>query len=110
RLSTCSLRMISIAAPFTDSLSCASLVGHIRDQRNLPGPLDRRLQLALMHGAGAGDAPGQNLPALGNERAEQLHVLVVDIVDLVRAELADLAAAEQRTPLPLRLVAGLLVG
>ena len=32
---------------------------------------------------------------LRDERLQQLHVLVVDVVDLVRAELADLAAAEQ---------------
>src|SRR5947209_20565643 len=62
-----------------------------------------------MHRAGARDAPRENLAALGHERPDQLHVLVVDVVDLVRAELADLATAEQRAPLPLRLVAGLLV-
>src|SRR5690242_16512012 len=89
-------------------LRCAS-IGHVRDQGDLTRALDRRLQLPLMHRAGAGDAPREDLAALGHERADQLHVLVIDVVDLVRAELADLAAAEQRPPLSLRLVAGLLV-
>src|SRR5260221_13046660 len=84
-------------------------VRHIRNQRDLPGALDGRLQLALVHGAGAGDAPRQNLAALGHEGSQQLDVLVVDVVDLVRAELADLAAAEHRTALAVLLVAGLFV-
>src|SRR5580765_1050345 len=84
-------------------------VRHIRNERDLTGPLDRRLQLALVHRAGAGNTARQNLAALGHERTQQLHVLVVDIVDLVRAELADLPAAEHRPPLPLRFVTGLLV-
>src|SRR5581483_5196365 len=75
-------------------------VGHVRDERQLPRPLDRRLQLALMHRARPRDPPGQDLAALGHERAEQLDVLVVDVVDLVCAELAHLAAAEHRTALP----------
>src|SRR5689334_9720735 len=62
-----------------------------------------------MHRARPRDAPRQNLAALRHERPDQLHVLVVDVVDLVRAELADLAAAEQRAALTLRLVAALLV-
>src|SRR6478672_7630262 len=85
------------------------LLRHIRDERDLPGALDRRLQLALMLGAGAGDAPRQDLAALGHERTDQLDVLVVDVVDLVRAELADLAPAEQRSSLPLFLFARFLV-
>src|SRR5262245_15024721 len=85
------------------------LVRDVRDQRDLARALDRRLQLTLVHRAGARDAPRQDLAALRDERADQLDVLVVDVVDLVRAELADLAAAEQRAALPLGLVAALLV-
>src|SRR4051812_11673603 len=84
-------------------------VRHVRDQRNLAGALERRLQLALMHRARARDAPRQDLPALRHERAQQLHVLVIDVVDLVCAELANLAAAEHRPALSLLLVRGLLV-
>ena len=46
-----------------------------------------------------GDAARQHLAALRDEAAQQLDVLVVDVVDLVRAELADLAAAEQAAAL-----------
>src|SRR5262249_27221415 len=77
------------------------LVCHVRNERDLARALDRRLQFALVHRAGARDAPRQDLAALGDERPDQLHVLVVDVVDLVRAELADLAAAEQRATLAL---------
>src|SRR6266545_1150837 len=65
------------------------------DQRQMARPLDRLLQEALVPGAGPGDPPRQDLRALGDELLQQLHVLVVDVVDLVRAELADLAAAEE---------------
>src|SRR5207237_98483 len=84
-------------------------VRHIRNERDLTRALDGRLQLPLMHGAGTGDAPRQNLAALGHEGTEQLDVLIVDVVDLVRAELADFAPAEQRAALALFLIAGLLV-
>src|SRR5438552_18506396 len=85
------------------------LIRHVRNERNLTRAFDRNLQLPLVHRAGARDAPRQDLAAFGHERSQQLHVLVVDVVDLVRAELADLAPAEHRTALALLLVAGLLV-
>src|SRR3981081_2671174 len=84
-------------------------VRHVRNQCDLARALDRRLQLPLMHRACARDAPREDLAALGNERADQLHILVIDVVDLVRTELADLATTEQRAALPLFLVAGFLV-
>src|SRR5262245_1584097 len=84
-------------------------VGHVRNERDLPRPLERDLQLALVHRAGARDPARQNLAALRDERPEQLHVLVVDVVDLVRAELADFSTPEQRPPLPLLPIAALLV-
>src|SRR4030095_14811737 len=84
-------------------------VRDVRDERNLPRALDRRLEFPLMHRAGARDAPRQNLAALGDERANQLDVLVIDVVDLVRADIAALPPPEQCAPLSLFLVAGLLV-
>src|SRR5207253_4883041 len=84
-------------------------IRHVWNQRNLARALDGGLQLALVHRARARDAPRQDLAALGDERADQLHVLVVDVVDLVRAELADFSTAEQRPALALRFVAALLV-
>src|SRR5205085_12375608 len=85
------------------------LIGHVRNQGKLPRPLDRGLQLPLMHRTGARDAPRQDFAAFGYERAEQLRVFVIDIVDLVRAELADLPAPEHRPPLLLLFVGALLV-
>src|SRR4249920_863109 len=85
------------------------LVCDVRNQGDLAGALDGDLQLALVHRACPGNPPRQNLAALRHERRQQLDVLVVDVVDLVRAELADLPAAEHRAALALFLVAGLLV-
>src|SRR5262247_4487046 len=62
-----------------------------------------------MHRAGARDAPRQDLAPLRHEGPQELHVLVIDVVDLVRAELADLPPAEHRPALALLLVARFLV-
>src|ERR1043166_3180427 len=80
-------------------MTSMTLLRRVGDERQLARTHDRGAQLPLMHGACAGDAARQNLRALGDERHQQLDVLVVDVVDLVRAELADLAAAEHRTAL-----------
>src|SRR5207253_7377440 len=54
------------------------------------------LQLALVQRAGAGNAARQDLATLGDELLERLHVLEVDVFDLLDAELADpLAAIEE---------------
>src|SRR5262245_3572818 len=85
----------------------APLVRHVRNQRQLPGTGNGGLQRALVLGARARDAARLDLAALGNERRQQAHVLVVDVVDLVRAELADAAPAEESAAagtIPLRLV------
>jgi len=51
-------------------------------------------ELPLVTRAAAGDAARNDLPALGDETTQTPDVLVVDEVDLVRAELADLPPAE----------------
>ena len=51
-----------------------------------------------MRRADAGQAPGNDLAALGYELREQTHVLVVDAVDLLDAEFANLLAAEKLPP------------
>ncbi len=48
-----------------------------------------------MRRAHAGQTPGNDLAAFGHEAGEQAHVLVVDAVDLLDAELANLLAAEE---------------
>src|ERR1700679_311093 len=47
-----------------------------------------------MRRAYARNTPRRDLPALGNERQQQPHFLVIDIVDLVDAEPAHLLAPE----------------
>src|SRR5437762_14305986 len=59
-------------------------VRYIRNEGDLARALDCRLQLPLMHRAGARDAPRQDLAPLEHEGANQTHVLVIDVVDLVR--------------------------
>src|SRR5262245_21715483 len=72
-----------------------ALVRYIRDQRELARALDRHLQLSLVQSARARDPQRLNLAALGQERRQQTHVLVIDVVDLLRAELADSATSEE---------------
>ncbi len=86
----------------------AELVRGVRQQRDRTRALDRRLQLALVEGAGARDPPRKDLPALGDEALEELDVLPVDVLELLRAELADLAAANEEL-LP-RSALGILAG
>src|SRR6476660_3465277 len=64
-------------------------------ERDVARPLDGQGELALVLGAGAEHPARQDLAPLGHEPGEELHVLVVDVVDLVRAELADLPAPEE---------------
>src|SRR5690349_14119780 len=63
--------------------------------------LDRHGKLPLVAGRGSGDARRDDLAGLVDEVLQDLDVLVVDPLDLLGGEAAELAAAEQR---PLRLV------
>ena len=55
--------------------------------------LDGHRQLALMEGAGAGDAAGNNLRALGHILAQTGDIFIVDVLDAVHAQAAHLFAA-----------------
>src|SRR5215470_4166674 len=83
----------------TNHKSRADSLRRVWNQRELAGTHDRRPQLPLVHRAGPRDPARKDLRPLGHERHQQLRVLVVDVIDLVRAELADLAPAEHRTAL-----------
>src|SRR4051812_36921858 len=85
-------------------MTSIDLLRDVWNQRQLARALDRRLQLALVRRARARNPARKNLAALRHEWSQQFHVLVVDIVDLVRAKLTDLAAPEQRAFLPVLLV------
>src|SRR2546426_1528137 len=86
RCSTCSLRMTSMIEP---------LLSNVRNERELPRARDRDLQRALVLGAGAGDPARLDLAPLRDKRRQQPDVLVVDVIDFLRAELADAPAPEE---------------
>src|SRR5215217_5439079 len=63
----------------------------VREQGHLPGVLDGGGDVALMLGAVAGDPAGADLAPVAHELAQQVDVLVVDVVLLLGAELTELA-------------------
>src|SRR5690349_12192107 len=65
-----------------------------RQQGDVARLLDGRRKPALVRRADARQAARHDLAALGHELRKQTHVLVIDGVDLLDAELADFLAAE----------------
>src|SRR5213075_986536 len=63
-------------------------VGDVREQRHLTRALDRNRDLPLMPAARAGDAPRTDLSLLRDVAAQLVRVLVVDLLDLLLAEVA----------------------
>src|SRR5215212_4810733 len=63
----------------------------VGEQGHLPGVLDGGGDVALVLGAVAGDPAGADLAPVAHELAQQVDVLVVDVVLLLGAELAELA-------------------
>src|SRR5262245_40286827 len=70
-------------------------VGRVRQKGDRARALDRRLELALVQGAGPRNAARKDLAALGYERLEELDVLPVHVLELLGAEAADLAAPDE---------------
>src|SRR5665648_122075 len=70
----------------------ALALGDVRDERHLAGALDGRGELALMAPAGAGDARRLDLASVADEAAQRGEVLVIDLVDLLFAEVAEATA------------------
>src|SRR6184192_3761544 len=66
----------------------------VGEERHVARALDGGGHFALVPGAVPGDAPGDDLAALGDEVLELAGVLVVDLEVLVGAVPADLAASE----------------
>src|SRR6266851_7206796 len=73
-------------------------LGRVRKERDSPRALERCGQRALVAGACARHAPGQDLAAVAHESAQPRDFLVVDVRDLLHAEGADLAMLALRTP------------
>src|SRR5690349_7077866 len=85
--------------------SDAVLVG-IRQQGQEARALDGGVQLALVDRAGAGQARRDDLAVLGDEVAQGVDVLVVDLFDAGDGEAAEALALEQQR---LRIALGTLV-
>ncbi len=66
-----------------------------RQQGDVPRLLDGARQSALVRGAHTGQTAGDDLAPLGDKLLQQPHIAVVDGVDLLHAELADLLAPEE---------------
>lgn len=76
----------------------ARVVGTERNQRKVPGPLDRGGHRALVLGADASLAAGFYLPPVGHVPAKTIYILVVNVINLVHAEAANLSAAVVARP------------
>jgi hypothetical protein len=83
--------------PHFSGLAARSAVGE-REQGDVAGALDRNRHGALVPRAGAELSSGLDLAALANVAAKAGDILVVHVVDIVRAELADLPAARETAP------------
>src|SRR5436190_12332779 len=83
-----SLRITSIG------ISSCLVTRRERKQRDVTRLLDRVGEPPLVRGAHARDAAGDDLAALGHEGVKHLHVLIVDVVDLLDAEPANFLAPE----------------
>jgi len=68
----------------------------IRQQRQEARPLDRRIELALVMRLGAGQTRRRDLAVLADEVSQRVDVLVVDLLDLLGGEAAELLALEKR--------------
>jgi hypothetical protein len=79
----------------TNLLVTALVAGCKRQQRDVARLLDGTREPPLMGGADAGKAPGDYLAPLGDELLQQAHIAIVDSVDLLDTELANLLAAKE---------------
>ena len=74
-------------------LRFSELVRSIGQQSQMTSSLDRLGQLALMHSAGTRHAAGQDLGPVADIFAQLSSVFIVDVLDFVHTELANLSAA-----------------
>lgn len=70
---------------------CPEVVCGIGQQRQVPRPFQSDREASLVLGAGAGLAPGVDLPAIGQVAAQGVHVLVVYTGHVLGTEEADFA-------------------
>jgi hypothetical protein len=72
-------------------------LGRERHERDVAGALDGGTKLALVSSTITGDATWDDFPALGDQVPQALDVFVINVVDFIRAETANLFPWE--TPL-----------
>ena len=73
------------------------LVGNVGKKCHLACSLDSSSELSLVKSASAGNTSGEDLSALGDELSELCNILVVDLVNLILAEDANLLSSVHRT-------------
>ena len=73
-------------------IDCSRLVRGVGHESDGSRALDGGRELALMLCTGTGHAAGKDLTALAGETAKTGNVLIIDMLDLIYAERADLPA------------------
>lgn len=73
------------------------LVGYVGEKCHLASSLDSYGELSLVESAGAGNTSGKDLSSLGNELSELSYVLVINSVNLILTEDANLLSSVVRT-------------
>ena len=73
------------------------LVGYVGEKCHLSCSLDSYVELSLMKSASTGYTSGEDLSSLGNELSELSYVLIINAVNLVLAEDANLLSSVHRT-------------
>ena len=73
------------------------LVGNVGEKRHLASSLDCYGELSLVKSTSAGNTSGKNLSSLGNELSELSYILVIDAVNLILTEDANLLSSVYRT-------------
>jgi hypothetical protein len=89
---TATIPTAALAAPKslgTGEAERLELVGGVRQKGDRASAFDRRAQAPLVLGTGAGRAARFDARSIGQKPAEPVDVLVIDVVDLVDAELAN---------------------
>src|ERR1700694_817008 len=74
------------------------LFGRVREQGDRSRALEGSRERTLVAGAGACNPSRQDLAAVAHKAAEARDLLVIDVVDLLDAEAADLAVLALRPP------------
>src|SRR5690606_2280782 len=67
-----------------------SLIGGIGQKSHLSGPLNGPGQLPLIFGGRSRHPARQDFAPLADELAQQVHILVVDVLDFIHRKIADL--------------------